>query len=413
MPVAWIAAEHGNQRVRWNLGGPMGIRCRGGVSPWENPMSKTTRVFFFVGMVLLTIVSMWTTYVSVNDSILPEPKIGIPLGDGETWDCSVIALALSVAIGLMLFALKLAIIDEHKRLSVVGVIGLTVLAFISISFNMDVLYRTAEQDFFMRFSAARMKSTYADYLLEVQSTLLKEEQALKLRVAEQEAELEAEIRGLREDPEGYGPIARAEDYELIKRQKETGVKLAAIENAMKSKEEADQLLQGASPQTLDEIQQLQDQLRVIVKDVGVATGVPLPPLVQLQKPLFAVFSKLFDFKTVGLKEIFFLILAFFLDLGDIVGYTLVPKGRRTSPRKEPEYAARIPDFGRAEVIPERRAEVVGANDRDRLLIERPDLDIEREKELFFSGESIEDGANSSPEEGEGAAYRRLRMRRKR
>ena len=125
-------------------------------------MDKKIGLPFYVGMVMLTLASMCTTYISVNDSILPEPKVTIPLWNDMTWDCSVLALALSVGIGLMLLALKLAIIDEQKRLSPLGLIGLCLLAFISISFNMDVLYRTADKDFFLDYSKNRMVTPYTE-----------------------------------------------------------------------------------------------------------------------------------------------------------------------------------------------------------------------------------------------------------
>ena len=91
------------------------------------------------------------------------------------------------------------------------------------------------------------------------------------------------------------------------------------------------------PQTLEEIDKTQAELRVIVKDLSGASGVPMPELIKTENPLFAVFEKLFDYKTVGFKEIFILITAFLLDLGDIIGYSLVPgrKKERKEVRIEP------------------------------------------------------------------------------
>ncbi|MBN2307700.1 MAG: hypothetical protein JXR94_01945 [Candidatus Hydrogenedentes bacterium] len=366
-------------------------------------MNRISRVPFFVGMVLLTLVSMWTTYVSVNESILPDPKVSIPIGADKVWDCSVFALGLSVAIGLMLFSLKLAIIDEHKRLSPLGVIGLSILAFISISFNMDVLYRKADEDFFMDYSRTRMTSVYHEYLASTQHQLRERKLELQKEVAGQEAELEAEIRGLRDDPAGYGPVARQEDYALTKIQKINEVELTALEEAYESKRKADQLLGSADPQTLEEIQQLQNQLRVLVKDLGAVTGVPLPAAVKLESPLFAVFSKLFDFRTVGLTEIFFLILAFFLDLGDIIGYSLVPN-RRKRPAQvghedSPPALRAVPEFEGPELIAEPEM----------------DVDQERAKELFFSspaGAESDYGDQAEVQAAEGQRRRPFRFRRR-
>ncbi|HOZ46391.1 MAG TPA: hypothetical protein PLO37_14830 [Candidatus Hydrogenedentes bacterium] len=287
-------------------------------------MQGATRAIIVTAMIVLTVVSMWTTYVSLKDSILPEPTISVPLWEGHAWKCSVFALALSVAIGLMLFALKVAIIDEQKKLNIVGVVGLAVIAFISISFNMDVLYRTADREFFLRYSTARTRQAYEDFLMQADAALTERRDEIRREVASQQGELEAEVDGLREAPEGYGPKARQEDYRLRLLEKTSEVDLTTLNETIALKGEADTLLRERSPQSIDEIQAMQNDLRVILKDVGARAGIPLPEPVQLESPLFAVFQRLFDFKTVGLKEIFFLLIAIFLDLGDIIGYSLVP-----------------------------------------------------------------------------------------
>ncbi|MCP4644882.1 MAG: hypothetical protein GY851_30860 [bacterium] len=365
-------------------------------------MSRSIRIPFFLGMILLTIVSMYTTHESLKDSILPTPIVDVPMPAGEIWPCSVFAMFLSVAIGLMLFSLKLAIIDEQRRLSFVGVIGLTILAFISISFNMDILYRAADKDFFMRYSAAQVKDTYADYLLQTQAQLNERRTLLRVEVAKQEGELEAEIEGLRERPEGYGPEAKREDYKLRKLQKVTEVELDALTEAIESKHKADELLARSDPKDLDEIAALQDQLRVVAKDIGAATGVPLPPVVRLERPLFAVFNNLLDFKAVGFKELLFLFLAFFIDLGDIVGYTMVPKGhKQLRPRPEllpapdPE-----PDFVRAEIIEQPRDDF--------------DLEEDESADRFFTtrGGGGETGDEEGARAAEGQGRRPFRFRRR-
>ncbi len=288
-------------------------------------MKGSTRVALYCAMVLFTIVSMWTTYKSLSDSILPGPAINIPLGNGVVWkDCATMALLLSVAIGLMLFALKLAIVDGQKRLNALGLIGLTVIAFISICFNMDVLYRTADKEFFLRQSDQHMRSAYENYLSEVQGVLGSRKEALLKTVAKQEGELESEIRGLRQRPAGYGSEARKEDYELTLLSKQAQVELDAINEALAKKNEADTLLATTQITSLDDIHQLQEKLRVTVKDVGAEAGVPLPDVVKQEMPFMLVFEKLFDFRHVGPMEILILFLAFLLDLGDIIGYSLIP-----------------------------------------------------------------------------------------
>lgn len=297
-----------------------------------------TRLIIYLAMTLLGVVSMWTTYVSVRDSILPEPVVRLNLGQGVVWDCSIIALGLSVAIGLMLFALKVAIIDEQKRLNILGLIGLTVVGFISISFNLDVLYRTADRDFFVRYSSEKMRAVYEDYLREAQTILLAKEEKAKKDIARQKGELAAEIKGLRKAPEGYGPIAKEEDYKLTVLQETAAVDLENITMALAKKDEADTLLKTTHPVKIEEVDELQNRLRVAIKDIGAHAGLPLPAVVKIESPLFAVFAKVFDFNTIGIKEIFFLVVAFFLDLGDIIGYSLIPN----KPKKKKEEP--LPDF---------------------------------------------------------------------
>ena len=309
-------------------------------------MNFTIRTIVFAAMLLLCSVSMWTTYVSLHDSILPEPVLPIELPNGVIWQCSVVALGLSVAIGMMLLALKFAIIGGEKRLNFLGILGMTVVAFISISFNLDVLYRTADRDFFLRYSNDRMRSVYEAYLADVQGELVEQRTALRRELAKQAGELESEIQGLRKAPAGYGPYARQEDYKLTVMQKTVEVELAAVDSAIAVKEEADEILEASAPVSITEVEELQSRLRAKSKDLAGLTGLPMPDVVRLENPLFAVFAKLFDFRTVGLKEVFFVLIAFFLDLGDIIGYTLVPnkKPRQAAapsyPVQRPE---RIPD----------------------------------------------------------------------
>lgn len=362
-------------------------------------MVLVTRVIFCVAMVVLGIVSMWTTYVSLHDSILPTPEVRFSLGNGIVWDCSVFALGLSVAIGMMLFALKLGIIDEHKRLNFLGLIGLIVVGFISISFNLDVLYRTADRDFFIRYSTQKMRGVYEKYMEETQAKLVsKRDECLKV-VARQEGELDAEIRGLREAPRGYGKIAKQEDYQLTLLEKTSQVELDSVKEALAKKEEADTLLRETLPASIEEVEQLQNQLRVVVKDIGAMSGVPLPDVVKLESPLFAVFEKVFNWRTVGIKEIFFVIIALFLDLGDIVGYSLVPD--KTKKKKVSDLAA-LPDFDAPEVV------LPGS--RGRALAEPEKV----EAPLGLTDESVSDGLMQElPAEavGDTPVERSLRFRR--
>lgn len=316
-------------------------------------MGGISKLAVFVAMVLLSIVSMWTTYASLKESIMPEPMLTLPLGRGYTWDCSIFALGLSVAIGLMLFALKLAIIDGQKRLNLMGVIGMTIVASISITFNMDVLYRVGDREFFLRHSTAKVKSTYDTYLAEVRAQLLTQKQGSEKALARQAGELEAEVRGLREDPAGYGRRAKQEDHRLTVLEKETAVEVTGIDEAILAQEEADTLLASSQPKSIDEVLQLQDQLRVAAKNAGALAGVTMPEPVSVENPLFAVFEKLFDWKTVGWKEIFFLVLAFLIDMGDIIGYCMVPAAVAAKPAYEGFNPETLPTRRRRMAGPER------------------------------------------------------------
>ncbi|MFA6239426.1 MAG: hypothetical protein WC655_00770 [Candidatus Hydrogenedentales bacterium] len=287
-------------------------------------MKKIPIFIMYTAMVLLTFVSMWTTYVSVSQSILPEPTIAIPLPNGVVHNCSFIALALAVAIGLMLFALKMAIIDDQKKLNIFGIVGLTVIGFISISFNLDVLYRVADKDFYLRYSDSQMRTPYEEFLSKAQATLLERKDAALRVVAKQEGELEAEIGGLRKKPAGYGNEARKEDYALTLKRKDADVDLQGVEDALLVKSQADLLLASTMATSIDDVFALQDKLRVVLKDLSAVSGIPLPAPVRIENHLFAVFNKFSHLSQIGMKEVFFLLIAFFLDLGDIIGYSMVP-----------------------------------------------------------------------------------------
>ncbi|HOD50989.1 MAG TPA: hypothetical protein PKY01_14720 [Candidatus Hydrogenedentes bacterium] len=299
-----------------------------------------TKFVILIAMVMFTFASIVTTYISLSISVLPEPTVTIPITQDVKWDCAYLALLISVGIGLMLFALKVAIIDEKKRLNVVGLLGMLIVAFISISFNMDVFYRAANRDFYINYTNAQMKKVYADYLAEVESKLSAKKMELLKQVAKQEGELESEIRGIRVDPEGYGPKAKSEDYKLTLLQKETEVELRSIEEAQAMKAKADALL-TQSPKDLTEVEALQGELQAAVKDMGAKAGVLLPEPYRAQNQLFVVFAKLFDFRNSDFMEIcmslLIMALALLLDLGDIIGYCMVPddpEARRARKRRE-------------------------------------------------------------------------------
>ncbi len=369
-------------------------------------MDNSIRTIVLVAMVLLTIVSMWTTYVSLKESILPEPTVNIPLSDERVWDCSVFALALSVAIGLMLFALKMAIVSEQKRLDVLGLVGLTIIASISISFNMDVLYRTADKKFFLRYSTNRVRQVYEEYLAEAESALLEKRSEIRRDVAKQQGELQAEIEGLREAPEGYGPLAKKEDYELTLLEKTALVDLEGIEEALTLAEKADTLLASApTPEDIDDVQNLQGRLRVAIRDVGAAAGMPLPRPVELESPLFTVFRKIFDFRDIGPKEVFFLLLAMLLDLGDIVGYSLVPNRPRKLREVQARLASGTDDFTGPEFVPPKSIE----GNEDSAM---PQLQWDPEDEPGEPDISGEDPGDATNRQRASGGRRSIRLRRR-
>ena len=316
-------------------------------------MEGTTKFIVYVAMTMLTLVSMWTTYASLHDSILPEPSVPIQITETMVWDCSVPALLLSVAIGLMLLGLKMAIINEERRLSVLGIVGLTVVAFISISFNLDVLYRTADRDFFVRYTTDKMLHEYEEFLTEAQAKLTAKRDELRTELATQQAELASEIEGLRQAPAGVGPRARAEQYRLNLLEGETEVALQSLDEALEIKEEADQLLAQSYPQSIAEAEELQNKLRVLLTDLGAAAGIPLPQPTKPESPIFAVFAKFANWQTIGFMEVFLLAIAFFLDLGDIIGYSMIPKAKQPSGSDAVLYPSALRRPNVAEYVPPR------------------------------------------------------------
>lgn len=373
-----------------------------------------TKFLILIAMIMFTIASMVTTYISLSLSVLPEPSVVIPITEDVQWDCAWLALLLAVGIGLMLFALKVAIIDEQKRLNVLGIIGLTIVAFISISFNMDVFYRAANKDFYIRYTSTQMKKVYADYVADVQEKLSEKKTQLLKQVAKQEGELESEIRGLREDPEGYGPKAKREDYQLTLLQKETEVEIRALEEAQAAKEKADALL-AQNPQDLDEVEALQGELQAVVKDMGAKAGVPLPEPYRARNQLFVVFAKLFDFRNSDFMEIcmalLIMALAFLLDLGDIVGYSMVPDDPNAKrARKHIDYERYtgpeiIPAPSRKTFLPESQSAPVDYYPED-----------ENDKEAFFARANEDDYPLPSEEveaTAQGHGRRPFRFKRRR
>ena len=79
---------------------------------------------------------------------------------------------------------------------------------------------------------------------------------------------------------------------------------------------------------------------------------PLPPPVKLDSPIFAVFSKLFDVEHLGMMEVFLLLIAFFLDLGDIIGYSLIPAAHRKRAPGVSLYPSEPAATARAEYVPD-------------------------------------------------------------
>jgi len=265
-----------------------------------------------------------------------------------------------------------------------------------------VLYRTADQDFFIRYSTEQMRSVYEDYLTEAQRNLIERQESLRKIIAKQEGELDAEIRGLRDAPEGYGPIAKKEDYELTLLAKTTEVELETVDAALVEKEKADELLRTTIPTSIEEIEKLQNELRVIVKNVGAAANLPLPPVVKTESPLFAVFSKLFDFQNVGIKELFFVVLAFFLDLGDIIGYSLVPNKKRKAYEIAME---KLGDLDEPDPIPPHLVN----RDSDALALTHADT-FESEEEDEYAEEISEEDMAASASNRRGTRLGRFRWR---
>lgn len=326
-------------------------------------MEALTRTILFIAMVMLAVVSMWTTYVSLRDSILPTPEVDLPLFNGAVWTCSIFALLLAVAIGLMLFALKLAIIDGQKRINFPGLVGMIIVAFISITFSFDVLYRTADPDVLLNETASAVRGVYDEHLASVQTKVIQERERLLKDIPQQDHELKAEPLSFRDAPSEFEPGAYDGTDDLAEPESEAlefgdipndlatsagsqagqptipeiiAAELETITAALAAVNEANELLRTSLPRTVADVEQLENQLRGLVTDATARAGIPMPEPVRIDTPLFAVLGKLLDWKTVGLKEIFFLAIAIILDLGDIIGYSLIPSKPKTAAKK-PEW----------------------------------------------------------------------------
>ena len=124
-------------------------------------------------------------------------------------------------------------------------------------------------------------------------------------------------------------------------QKEAEVELRALDEVQSSRQHANELL-VKSPQDLAGVEALQGELQAALKDLGAKAGIPLPEPYRAQNQLFVVFAKLFDFRNSSFMEIcmslLIMALALLLDLGDIIGFSMVPDepgGKRT--RKHVDY----------------------------------------------------------------------------
>jgi hypothetical protein len=289
-------------------------------------MSVIARAMVYLALTMFSVVSMWMTYASLHDSILLKPEVSIPLWNGVVWQCSVFALLISMAIGLMLFALKLTIIEGQRRLNLFGFVGLLLVASISIVFNVDVLYRVANPTFYERHAYNAVRSVYDAYLTDVQAELPSRRDPQPTEPVSLEAGLDAEREGLGEDPAGLG----AQE---------------GIDPALAAREKVEALLAKSMPDTVEGVAAWQEEIRAAAKPLGELAGKPLPPAARVETPLSAVFANLMDWQKLGFMEVFILALAVLLDLGDIVGYSLIPN----QPKKRRSALPAMPEFDMPEM----------------------------------------------------------------
>lgn len=224
-------------------------------------------------MVLLTSVSIWANYASLSTSVLPEPRVPVPLPTGGTWECTVVALVLAVALGLMLFALKLTILDEDRRLNGAGALGVIVILLLSVAFNADVLYRVADKDFYPRHAMAQTAAAYSAHL------------------------------------------------ERIAADNPTAETAAAVDKARR-------LFLAAAPEDMEEVAAIEQTVRTALTQAGID---PPPEPTHLDSPLFAVLAHITNVQSLGVQDWFLLLLALFLDLGDLIAYRLLPARRMADP----------------------------------------------------------------------------------
>jgi len=231
------------------------------------------RTTVYAAMVLLTSVSIWANYASLRVSVLPEPEVAIPLPTGGTWACAVVALGIAVALGLMLFALKLTILDENRRLNGAGAFGFAVILLLSVAFNADVLYRVADKDFYPRQAMTQTAAVYMAHLDRIAAD-------------------------------------------------------AASPDAVAAVDKARRLLQSAAPQDMDDVTATEQAVRTALAEAGIE---PPPAPTRVDSPLFAMLAHLAKVQGLGVQDWFLLLIALFLDLGDLIAYRLLPARRLAEP----------------------------------------------------------------------------------
>jgi hypothetical protein len=159
----------------------------------------------------LTALSIWANYVSLSSSVLPKPTFTLSLVTGAPWHCSLPALGLAMAIGLLLLAIKVSAAGQDRSIGITGYCAFAVVASFSILFNMDAIYRVAQNTYDLQLANQQPTAVFGPYMVALSIAVallidLGDVLAWKLIIGDPtEARPQPEHRRMAKEPEFIAP----------------------------------------------------------------------------------------------------------------------------------------------------------------------------------------------------------------
>ena len=127
-------------------------------------MRRLSITLLSIATLALTALSIWANYVSLSASVLPLPTIALSLFTGATWQCSLPALGLAIAIGLLLLAIKVNAAGCGKSVGFAGYCAFAVVACFSILFNVDAIYRMTQEGYDLQLANQQTTAVFGPYM---------------------------------------------------------------------------------------------------------------------------------------------------------------------------------------------------------------------------------------------------------